>query len=52
MMLSTDEVIAHCRSLIAGYKVPKQVEFMPSLPLTPSGKVMKRALREQLLRGA
>ncbi|MGQ0622468.1 MAG: long-chain-fatty-acid--CoA ligase [Panacagrimonas sp.] len=47
--LSQTQVIAHCRELIAGYKVPKQVEFRASLPMTPSGKVMKRALRDQLL---
>ena len=47
--LTADAVVAHCRTLIAGYKVPKQVEFVASLPMTPSGKVMKRALREQLL---
>lgn len=42
------EVIAHCRELIAGYKLPKQVVFVDALPMTPSGKVMKKALREQL----
>ena len=49
MKLSNEEVIAHCRSLIAGYKVPKQVAFVQSLPMTPTGKVKKRALRDQLL---
>jgi len=47
--LSADEVIAHCRTLIAGYKVPKQVEFMSVLPITPTGKVKKAELRSQLL---
>ena len=47
--ISPEQVIAHCRSLIAGYKVPKQVEFVVALPMTPSGKVMKRALRERML---
>ncbi|MGQ0700998.1 MAG: long-chain-fatty-acid--CoA ligase [Panacagrimonas sp.] len=42
------QVIAHCRELIAGYKVPKQVIFVDALPMTPSGKVMKKTLREQL----
>ena len=49
MKLSSEEVIAQCRSLIAGYKVPKQVAFVQSLPMTPTGKVKKRALRDQLL---
>ncbi len=46
--LTQAKVIAHCRELIAGYKVPKQVEFLTSLPMTASGKVMKPALRAQL----
>jgi acyl-CoA synthetase (AMP-forming)/AMP-acid ligase II len=47
--LSEERVIAHCRELIAGYKVPRQVHFAASLPLTASNKVLKRALREELL---
>lgn len=43
-------VVGHCRGLIAGYKVPKQVVFMDSLPMTPSGKVMKKILREELVK--
>ena len=46
--LTTEQVTAHCRERIAGYKVPKQVVFLPSLPMTASGKVMKQVLREQL----
>ncbi|RFA10464.1 hypothetical protein B7R54_15575 [Subtercola boreus] len=42
--LTEEAVIAHCRTLIAGYKVPKQVNFVEALPLTASGKVMKRQL--------
>jgi acyl-CoA synthetase (AMP-forming)/AMP-acid ligase II len=48
--LSEQGIIAHCRALIAGYKVPKQVRFVTSLPLTASNKVLKRALRDDLLR--
>jgi acyl-CoA synthetase (AMP-forming)/AMP-acid ligase II len=47
--LSSDDVITHCRKLIAGYKVPKDVMFVPSLPMTPTGKVKKRELRDQLI---
>ncbi|MCK8784762.1 long-chain fatty acid--CoA ligase [Roseomonas sp. NAR14] len=36
---------AHCRALIAGYKVPKSVEFRDALPLSKVGKVMKNELR-------
>lgn len=38
-------IIAHCRTSLAGYKVPKSVDFVESLPLVPSGKVSKKDLR-------
>ncbi len=38
-------IIAHCRPLIAGYKVPKSVDFIQVLPRNPSGKVLRRELR-------
>lgn len=47
-MLTSEAVIAHCRGLIAGYKVPKQIVFVDALPLTPTGKVRKVALRDTL----
>ncbi|MOA30760.1 Long-chain-fatty-acid--CoA ligase [compost metagenome] len=43
---SEDELRAHCRELIAGYKCPKSVEFRPSMPLSGVGKILKRDLRE------
>jgi len=46
--LTEETVIAHCRGLIARYKAPKQVEFLEGLPVTPTGKVKKATLREQL----
>ena len=39
------DIIAHCRRLIAGYKVPKSVDFVDALPRNPSGKVLRRELR-------
>ena len=47
-----EELIAHCRTLIAGYKVPKTIRFLPSFPMTPSGKVLKRDLRAQFSESA
>ncbi|MBL7826093.1 MAG: AMP-binding protein [Saprospiraceae bacterium] len=43
--LSVDEVIAHCRENLTGYKVPKSVEFRDSLPKTNVGKILRRELR-------
>jgi fatty-acyl-CoA synthase len=42
---SADELITHCRRHLAGYKTPKHVYFVESLPKNPSGKLLKRDLR-------
>ena len=48
IVLSADELIAHCRRLLAGYKLPRRVEFSETeLPKSGSGKVLKRILRER-----
>ena len=44
--LTPEEIIAHCRKHLTGYKVPKQVEFRPDLPRTNVGKILRRALKE------
>lgn len=41
------EILATIRSLIAFYKVPKEIEFLDALPKTVTGKVQRRALRER-----
>lgn len=41
------DIIAHCRGLLAVGKVPKAVEFVETLPMTPTGKVPRRAVRSQ-----
>ena len=43
--LTEDEVIAHCRENLTGYKVPKIVEFRDELPKTNVGKILRRELR-------
>ena len=49
--VTTDELIAHCRTLIAGYKCPRSVAFVEQLPLSGAGKVLKATLREPFWRG-
>ncbi len=45
--LSADDIIAYCRENIAAYKVPARVDLVIELPKSPSGKILKRVLREQ-----
>jgi fatty-acyl-CoA synthase len=45
--LTADDVIAHCRSLMASFKVPKRVILTDALPKNPSGKLLKRELRRR-----
>ncbi|MGC8514209.1 MAG: fatty acyl-CoA synthetase [Acidimicrobiales bacterium] len=45
--LSVDDIAAHARGRLAGYKRPKYVAFADSLPKNPSGKILKRELRER-----
>ena len=42
-----DELVEHCRGQLAKYKVPKDVMLVDELPRNPSGKVLKRELRQQ-----
>jgi acyl-CoA synthetase (AMP-forming)/AMP-acid ligase II len=50
--LASDELIAWARERMANYKVPRRVEIVSELPLTPSGKVQKFVLRERVRLGA
>ncbi len=44
--LEPGELIAFARERLAGYKLPKSVDFADALPRNPSGKLLKRQLRE------
>ena len=48
---SPDEVIAWARERIAGYKLPKSVDFTATIPRNPSGKVLRRELRKPYWEG-
>lgn len=45
--LTEEDVLRHCRDHLAGFKTPKQVFFVDSLPKNPSGKLLKRDLRQR-----
>jgi acyl-CoA synthetase (AMP-forming)/AMP-acid ligase II len=42
---TADEIRKHCKTLIAGYKAPRTVEFVDALPMSGAGKILKRELR-------
>ena len=44
--LTAEEIIAHCREYLTGYKIPKFVEFRKELPKTNVGKILRRQLRD------
>ena len=44
---TAEELIALCKQNLAGYKCPKGVDFVDALPKNPSGKILKRELRER-----
>jgi acyl-CoA synthetase (AMP-forming)/AMP-acid ligase II len=46
MSATDDEIIEFCRGKLGGFERPRSVDFVDSLPRTPSGKVLKRVLRE------
>ncbi len=45
------DILHYARDCLAGYKIPKSIEFLPDLPRNPSGKVLKRKLRERYWQG-
>ena len=45
--LTEDEVIGHCNGKLARFKLPKAVRFIDEIPRNPTGKVLKRVLRER-----
>jgi acyl-CoA synthetase (AMP-forming)/AMP-acid ligase II len=46
--LTADEIAARCRETLAPFKVPKEIHFREALPRNPSGKVLKRELRDEM----
>ncbi len=46
--LTYEALASHCRERLAGFKVPRELVVRDALPRNPSGKVLKRVLREEL----
>ena len=49
--VSDRELIDGCRRHIAGFKIPRSIDFVEDLPRNPTGKILKRELRERYWRG-
>lgn len=47
--VSEDDIIAWCRTQMAAYKVPRQIEFMERLPKSSSGKILWRELQDRFV---
>lgn len=48
--VGASELESHCRKLLSAHKVPKAFRFLESLPRNPTGKLLRRVLREELQR--
>jgi long-chain acyl-CoA synthetase len=49
--VTENELSAHCHELIAGYKCPRSMEFLPELPRSGAGKILKREIRDRYWSG-
>ena len=50
--LTADDILAHCRVHLTGYKLPREVEFRRELPKSNVGKILRRELRDEARRTA
>jgi fatty-acyl-CoA synthase len=46
--IDEEELLAHARSRLASFKIPKQIVILGDFPKNPSGKILKRVLRQRL----
>ena len=49
--VTADEFIEFCRPLLAGYKIPRKIEFIDQIPRNVTGKILKKDLREPYWQG-
>jgi long-chain acyl-CoA synthetase len=46
--LTEEQIVEHCRKEMTSYKIPKHVYFRKELPKSNVGKILRRALRDEL----
>jgi long-chain acyl-CoA synthetase len=44
--VTREELVTHCRQHLAAYKVPRAIQFTTQVPMTSSGKIMRRLLTD------
>ena len=44
--VTAEALLAHCRSVASKYKVPDRIELRAALPMTPTGKLQRRELKQ------
>ena len=49
--VTAEEILVHARENLAGFKCPQTVDFVEAIPRNPSGKILKRELREPYWEG-
>jgi acyl-CoA synthetase (AMP-forming)/AMP-acid ligase II len=49
MQVTQREIVEYCKSQLAHFKVPRKVEFIDAFPLSSTGKVLRRMLRQKPL---
>jgi long-chain acyl-CoA synthetase len=47
--MSESDLIAHCRTQLTAYKIPRSVVFVDQLPKSNVGKILRRELRERVV---
>lgn len=51
MSVSEEELISHCKKMLAGYKCPKKIIFIEELPKSPVGKILRKDIKAQFWKG-
>ena len=44
--MTSEELVEHCRGHLAAYKLPRVVQFVDTVPVTASGKMVRRLLKD------
>ena len=47
--VSTEDIMAYCKTQLAGYKTPRVIQFRSELPKTNVGKILRRQLRDEMM---